>query len=635
MRLVLDLETTSVVDLRRTGVHVYAEHPETRVTVLCYAVGQNAVETWLPGQPPAAHFVDAVRAGATVVAHNYLFEHTVYHKLLVPGGWPLVPLGQWSCTMARALVAGYPAGLELAGQAAGLRITKDHSARDLMLRFARPRNWSPLTWWHETDPERFKRLCDYCVRDVEAERELDKAIPELSDRERALFELDFLINQRGLGIDRRLVHDLADLADRAHVHLTGQIADLTGGAVRTLNQVAQLRAWLRSEGVDAPDLRRATVQALLADPAISGAPRTALEARRDASRSSTAKLSAIVEAGSNDGRVRGAFQFYGAARTGRWAGRRVQPQNLFRGSIKDVPAALKLIRAGTSPEDLELMFEDSPLGVIASCVRSTITAAPGYQLAIADFSQIEARVLAWLAGQNDVLDVFARDEDIYTHTAAKIGSTSRQLGKVTVLACGYGMGGTKFQATALGYGVVLDETEAAEVVATWRRANPRIVKFWYDAHDALKRVVKAGPGAVERVGHVTFICRRKALLAKLPSGRHLVYRHPKVGMVEGREEFSFMAALGTSWTRLRSWPGRTVENLTQAIARDVMADAMLKLGDVDLIATIHDELVAEVPAAEANTTLDHMLDTMRQTPVWAPGLPMNAAGHVAGRYSKG
>ncbi len=598
-RLVLDLETASTADLRKTGAQAYAEHPDTRITVLCFAVDDNPVCTWISGPPPAL-FLTALMAGATVVAHNYLFEFNLYHEKLVPEGWPPIPLSQWSCTMARALVAGYPASLELAGKALGLSQQKDHGGRDLMLRFARPRSLSPLTWWHETDAARYAALADYCAQDVIAERWVDRAIPELSPRERAIFELDHAINQRGLGIDHGLVGKLAILTHEAQDQLARDIVRLTNGQIVSLTQVAQLRAWLGFQGVDMPDLRRATVQAKLLDRALAGPARQVLQARLDASRSSTAKLAAIAAARSEDGRLRGTFQYYGAGRTGRWAGRRLQPQNLFRGSIKDVAGALRLIRSGIGPADLEMMFEDSALGVVASCLRSTIVARSGYRLVIADLSQIEARVLAWLAGQADALAVFASGKDIYTETARSIGSSHRQLGKVLVLACGFGMGWSRFRDTALGYGVVLSDLEALTAVTAWRRVNHRIVGYWAKLYDTLLRVMRSGVS--EPVGCCTFIRRPNALLIELPSGRHLVYRHPRIDPSDINVQFTYMGSLGGGWSRLSAWSGKIAENITQAVARDVMADAMLTLDDVPMVATIHDELVAEVSGRTPPTT---------------------------------
>ena len=300
-RIVIDFETTSTVDLRRTGVHAYSEHPDTRITVLCFAVDDNPVETWLSGPPPA-EFVKAITTGATVIAHNFLFELNIYVQKLVPQGWPAILLRQWSCTMARCLVAGWPASLDLAGQVLGLTHQKDRSAHDLMLRFARPRSTNPLVWWDQSDPVRFQKLIDYCRQDVLTERELDKALPELSDRERAAFEIDHAINQAGIGIDLDLVDRLSKLTTQAQHELRDKIALLTGGQVRSLNQVQQLRMWLfDNHGLVLDNLRRATVQAEL--PHTSGPVRTVLQARLDASRSSTAKLGAIAASRSRDDRV--------------------------------------------------------------------------------------------------------------------------------------------------------------------------------------------------------------------------------------------------------------------------------------------------------------------------------------------
>lgn len=640
MRLVLDLETASTLDLRRTGAQAYAEHPDTRITVLCYAINDGPVQTWTHGEP-MDDFAAAVTRGAVVIAHNYLFEFSLYHQKLVPIGWPEIPLAQWSCTMARALVAGYPAGLEAISSAARLAIPKDQGARDLMLRMARPRTLSPLTWWHETSPEHFTRLCAYCVTDVRAERLLDREVPELSARERRIFEADHRLNQAGLNVDLTLVEKLHALAATAKASLTQDLVRTTNGQVTSPNQVARLRAWLAGVGEELPDLRRPTVARALLRQDLAGAPRIALQARLDASRSSVAKLDAIRAARSRDGRVRGCFQYYGAGRTGRWAGRRLQPQNLFRGSIPldQVNAALTaLLRQDATVEDLSLLFGDSPMGVLASCLRSTIQARPGHKLVVVDLSQIEARVLAWLAGQDNVLRVFARGDDIYVATSRQVGSHSRQLGKVLVLACGFGMGATKFKETAAGFGLDLTLDAATRLVRRWRTANKRIEDFWWNCHRTLIRVMQHGGAAP--VGRCVFARRQHMLTVRLPSGRHLVYRNPRIEQHPEHQhnEFTYMgpAAGGSGWVRLRSWPGKLVENIVQAVARDVMADALVELDalGVPLIATVHDELIAEVLEPDAERVYRQMLATMATTPCWAQGLPMGAAGFIATRYQK-
>lgn len=637
-RLVLDLETASTLDLRLTGSHAYAEHPETRSTVVCYAIDRAPVQTWVSGPCPS-DFHQAVTEGATVVAHNFMFEWNVYRHKFIPHGWPAIPLAQWSCTMARSLVAGYPASLEQISRAIELKTPKDTGARELMLRMARPRTLDPLTWWHETSPQHFERLCAYCRTDVEAERELDQLIPELSAAERAIFECDFHLNQLGIRVDEDLVRRLHDLAARSKIKATHELALLTEGAVRTPNQVAVLKAWLAQQGVELEDLRRPTVLGALAGNHLAAAPRKALQTRLDASRSSTAKLTAILQARSQDGRVHGAFQYYGASRTGRWAGRRLQPQNLFRGSIKDVDAAVfAILRRDATPEDLDMLFEDTPLGVIASCLRSTIQAPDGHRLVVMDFSQIEARVLAWLADEQASLDCFRRGDDIYVETANRIGSTSRQLGKVLVLACGFGMGPYRFQQTAAGYGLTLTTFDCEDLVYRWREANANIVQFWWDCERAVHTVCQAPIGTAVKVGKITYIRRPNALLCRLPSGRHLVYRRPTIqwNPENMRRQYCYFGSFGGNWVQQRAWPGKLVENVTQAAARDVLAGAMVELyhRGVPLVATVHDELIAEVPQIEAEHTFTLMQQVMRRTPDWAPGLPMDANGFIAQRYAK-
>lgn len=645
MRLVLDLETASTVDLRRTGAQVYAAHPDTRITVLCYAIDDGDVRTWTGGPCPG-DFADAIRQGAIVVAHNYMFEWNLYTAKLLPrglDGWPPIHLSRWSCTMARALVAGYPAGLEQISTAAKLAIPKDRGARDLMLRMARPRTTEPeITWWHETSLEKFIQLTAYCVNDVKAERLLDRTVPELSRRERLVFEADHRLNQRGLHVDVVLVNKLHALAGQAKRELAAELVRVTNGQVTTPNQVLKLRAWLAGVGLDLPDLRRGTVARTLLRTDLIPIIRKALQARLDASRSSVAKLDAIRAARSQDGAVRGCFQYYGAGRTGRWAGRRLQPQNLFRGSIPPDQvndALVAILRHDAEVGDLSLLFGDSAMGVIASLMRSTIMARPGHKLVVVDLSQIEARVLAWLAGQMDTLAVFRTGKDIYEETARKVGSSVRQLGKVLVLACGFGMGPERFKEAAAGFGVELDLDACIDLVAAWRRTNPRIVDYWWATHRVLMRVTECG--GQERIGRIVFARHPHMLTVRLPSGRHLVYRHPRIepNPDNGHDEFTYMgpAGGGSGWTRLRSWPGKLVENIVQACARDVMVDALIELDAkrLPLIGTNHDELIAELPDAEADAAYQEMQRVMALTPLWAQGLPMGAAGFVANRYQKG
>ena len=636
VRVVVDVETCGVLELPAVGAHVYAAHPDTQVTVLCYAIDHQIVRPWTGGPPPD-DLAAAITAGATVVAHNYFFELCLWREKLLALGFPPIRLDQWSCTMARALVAGYPASLELACHAARLPIKKDKSARDLMLRFARPRNRNPLTWWHLTDRVRFAGLVSYCAQDVAAERALDQTVPELSAREHKIFLADHAINERGLRVDTDLVTRMHALGEEEKTRINARLTRLTNGQVTKGTQRDKIVTWLEGVGAAGGSLKRDVLEQRIEQGADKQAVLEVLQARLDVSRSSTAKLETILASAGPDGRMRGCFQYYGASRTGRFAGRRFQPQNLPRGVIKDVLMAVRLIQQDISPEDLELLFDGSVMGVLASCLRATLQAAPGHVLVAADLSQIEARILVWLAGQTDVLEVFARGDDVYTHTARRIGSGSRQLGKVLVLGAGFGAGWFTIQQVAASFGLVLTEQQARDAVDAWRGANPRVVEYWYGLYDTALRVAAALTGATLTYRNITFRRVPGALLLELPNGRPLIYRNPRIEPGEYRRDaLTYWGAWQGTWSKQRSWPGKLTENVVQATARDVMAAGLIQAHakGIPLIATIHDELVAEVPAARGEITRDWMLWAMKRPLGWAPGLPIAADAFVGTRYHK-
>lgn len=637
-RVVLDIETCGVLALPKVGAAAYFEDPDTQVTCASYAIDDGPVQRWCQADPPPRFPADA-----TFVAHNYLFEMHGWELALAPRyGWqPAPPLEAWSCLMARALYHALPASLEAICEALNLAIKKDITARDLMLRMARPRSTDPLTWWHETDPEKLADLLTYCTRDTAAERLLDTVLPELSPRERWVFEVDGRMNRKGLLLDTDLVRHMTDLADRQLKRLDTAMHRLTDGVVRTTAQVSKLQAWLAHEqDCPVPDLRKFTVQeALAAVPQAPAMARSALLLRQEAARASTKKLQAMVAGRSGDGRLRGLFQYGGAGRTLRWAGRRVQPQNFPRGTIKNTEAALAGILHGADPEGLAAPFEDSVLGVLASCLRGCFIAAPDHRLVAADLAQIEARVVCWLAGQQDVLDVLASGEDVYRYVAGQQGSKDRQLGKVLVLACGFGMGPPKFQATALTYGVTLDLSQATRAVYGWRNGNAAIVEFWHAISQAARDLACAGDGDSRVVGRILLLRTKQALRIRLPSGRDMIYHQIRVTLDEqGRDNLVFMGVDPKTkrWSPQRTYGGKLVENIVQAVARDVMTDSMLILDEagIPLVGTVHDELLAEVPEADAVATRDLMLEAMRRTPVWAPGLPTAAEGWIGVRYRK-
>jgi len=647
-RLHLDFETCSTVNLSRTGAHAYAEHPGTEVVMLGYAFDDEKPRIWAPGQPFPRRILDHVQEGGEVHAWNANFELAVWNLVLrredaaslVP---PLAP-GQVHCTMAAAAYWGLPLALEQAAQALRLPQTKDQVGHGLMLRMARPRHFTPdgqPVWWHEQDAIRYDILARYCQRDIEVERLAFNAMPPLPEQEKAIWLVDHRMNARGIKVDLSLVEALDKLTREETLRLDQDMRDATGGAAST-RMVGVLTQWLLSKNVQVESLAKGHLGALLETPNLDGDAATALLIRQEAAKTSTAKLKTMKTAASRDGRVRGAMQYYGAARTGRWAGRLIQIQNYPR-TPKGFPVRGALQSVLDEHDDADtLKFKyGSVLSTISTLLRPCFVADTGKSLVSVDFSQVEARVVAWLADQQDVLDVFRRNQDVYTYAAHKIGSSSRQLGKIVTLALGFGMGADKFTATAKTYGINLDLGDAQGVVTTWRKANRRIVNFWYDCEEGARQVITDNvQHRYYRVGALGFRMAKSdgpmagTLLMKLPSGRHLVYRDARI---EDGITYSGVHQLTRAWTDIRTYGGKLVENATQAVARDLMAHLMVEIDRLwpdALVASIHDEAVLEVEETQAKAVLSEVLKVVRTGPKWATGLPLDGEGYVAKRYGK-
>lgn len=629
-KLHLDFEVFSPVSIDAGD---YFTHPETVVTTVAWAFGNDPVTslTWpqTKSLPPEVfkHLVE----GGILCAHNAAFEHAVFHKHY--GLW--VPLTQLDCTMERALVCGLPPSLLGAGKALNLAVLKDESQRGLMLMMAKPRPGNKgLPPWHEVNPQRLAMLAAYCEQDVEAERALDGALLPLSEFERSVSLLTARSNIKGFLIDVAAVKALRKVAHVIKAKLNLEITTLTGGAVTdAARQVPALKRWLASKGFAVSDLSKEKITTILAGHGdIREDVHRALEIRQLSGKTSLAKLEKMLECIGADGRVHGQIQYYGANRTGRWAGRMIQPQNLPKPHAKgfDAVQALEVImREGEVPE----IVYDKPLTVIASCLRPCIVAKPGHVLLSIDLSQIEARVLAWLAGQQDVVDAFANNLDVYIMAAQKLGSPDRQLGKVMTLACGFGMGkdGVKFQATAKEqYGLELTLGKAAEAVEGYRATNPKIVRFWYDLEQAFEDALKS-PGLVIAVGRVKVRYENSILRLRKPNGGVLYYHRPS--RQEGLAYWGVVKEAG-GWAEIRTYGGKLVENVTQAVARDVMAEAIVRI-ERDLllvpVMTVHDEAVYEVPEADNTWYIQGVFDAV---PNWAVDLPVASETKTGKRFSK-
>jgi len=665
-RLHIDFETASQAELKRTGAYAYSVHPSTRVICMSYWSPGGAVKTWLPGDPFPQDVLDHVRRGGEVHGWNVGFEYHIWNNTLVrqAGLDPDVDrlaISQLRDTMAAAAYWGLPLKLDLAGPAAGAGEVKDKEGHALMMRMARPRKIDALTgectWWHEDDPEKLNRLVEYCEQDVRTEAAISERIPPLPESEQRMWAIDQRINERGVGVDTELVNSLRALADKANEQANIDLARITSGAVQRVTNAKGLTEWLKDNTEYPLDtLRKDDVAVRLRDHDCTGLERQALELRADTAKTSTAKLDTMLEAcptRGGVGRIRGMLQYYGASRTGRWAGRLVQMQNLPRGSIKNVADAIELIEqlgADVEPAEIEALFGPS-LEVISSALRGCIVPEPGNALFVADFSQIEARVVAALAGQDDILRVFASGLDVYRYTVAGVKNKDmadttdheRQLGKVLVLACGFGMSAPKFRDTAEGYGVHLSEAEAQHAVGSWRNQNNKIVRFWWDcdraAKDVIRRFQDGKPVKPIRVRDVEFAMWRGHMLVKLPSGRVLTYRDARIIKDDqGRDQISYMGInqYNQKWERLRTYGGKLVENFTQAVARDVMAEAIMAADNRGLPITllVHDEIIGEIGGALGQWALDTLEQIMRTPPKWMPHLPVDCEGWVGTRYRK-
>jgi len=632
--LSIDFETASEAKLPKIGAYAYARHPSTRILCMAWAFDDEPVSVWRPDEDFPERIYDHVLSDYVVRGWNVAFEYAIWDAFF-PQFMPIdLHPGQLDDTMARAAYWGLPLALDQAGAALGLSTLKDKTGHALMLRMSRPR--SPGHWWHEEDPQKYDELCAYCAQDVEAERAIAHKLHPLPDREKRIWQMDFEINQLGVAVDTVLVQRLKEIAAEASQDLNARLTRITGGLVTTVNATGAMLKFIHAQGFQIPDLQKTTVAEALHWGGLSPVVTDVLQIRQAAAKTSTAKLAVLTDAVVY-GRVCGMTQYYGAARTGRWAGRLLQPQNLPRGTIKDIDGAIDMILNGATVDDLESLFPVGALDIVSSLLRSCLVAGPGKSLIVADFSQIEARVIAWLAGQEDVVEVFkAGNEDIYVYTARRIGSTSRQLGKVLVLACGFGMGPGRFQETAADYGIDLTAKQAEDAVAAWRDANPDIVQFWW-ACDRAARAVAAGSKVVYLVGPVTFRRRQNSMVITLPSGRELIYRNVRLVTNEGHEGrdtvvYDGVHQITKNWSAIRTYGGKLAENITQAVARDVMADAMLDM-DLPIVLTVHDEIIVEshgpYDAAEI------MQIFMSKTPAWAPGLPVAASGWTGPRYKKG
>lgn len=667
----IDFESRSTVDIKKTGAYVYAKHETTDLWCACFAFDDGPVETWRPGEPCPIEIEEHVESGGLIYAHNAAFERVMWENLLGPRyGWPTPKLEQFRCTMVMAYAMALPGALDDAAPAAGLSIEKDKAGHRLMLQMAKPRKIKKqpgLHWWDT--PEKVERLIAYCKTDVLVERELHKRLRPLKDSELELWFLDQRINDRGVYVDVELCEAAKKVVAATAEKLDEEMRTLTGGAVTACSNRNQIIAWVRERGVATESIAKDQLEELLGRNDLPEGVRKCLTLRRESAKASVAKIDALLRGMCPGGRHRGLLQFH-AASTGRWAGRRFQPQNLKRPELEDVDSAIDLLLSGDA--ELVDMAYGEPLSVVGDTIRGMICAPEGKKIIAVDYANIEGRMLAFLAGEQWKLDAFREydiilgyDEkgekihkgpDLYklAYSRAfdvpidKVTKGNRQIGKVMELALGYQGGVGAFQMMAVNYGVRLPDEEVADLRDRWRLAHLNVKQFWWDLEEAAMRAIEE-PGSTTYAGeHILFRKAGSFLWMRLPSKRFLAYAYPELrekempwidertGKPARKLVMSYMGvnSYTRKWERCFAYGGLLAENATQAAARDVLAEAMprLEAAGYPIILTVHDEIVAEV--VEDFGSVDEMAALMTATSAWAEGCPIVAEGWQGKRYRK-
>lgn len=647
-KLHIDIETYSSVDIKESGSYKYFESIDFEILLVAYAFDNDEVQIvdlTQGEQLPLTFLTSLKNPKIEKHAHNANFERNAFKAIGIDVG-----AEQWHCSAILAGYAGYPMSLKGASEAMGLgEKGKKDSGMALIRYFCVPvkptkANDGRVRNLPHHDLEKWQEFKDYCIYDVIAEREIGEVLKNIKipQLERDLYVLDQNINDNGIKVDVQLARRAVDTAAENQAVLINRMKELTG--LSNPNSPAQLKEWLsNATGQHITTLAKDSVAELLTC-AVSWAVREVLELRQKASKTSVKKYSRILNAVGREDRVRGLFQFYGANRTGRWAGRLVQLQNLPRNHMADLDLARNtLIRSGFN--GLDLMYDDVG-DTLSQLVRTALIPQEGNTFAVSDFSAIEARVLAWLAGEQWRLEVFATHGKIYEASASAMfnipiedigkGSEYRQKGKIAELALGYG-GAVGALESMGGAQMGLSNVEMSDIVKKWRVANPKIAQFWYDIDDLAKNVVALREE--QTINGITLRMEDTRLSIELPIGRKLYYNDAKLMTNRfGGSSIFYKGTIQTTgqWGLVDTYGGKLTENIVQAIARDLLAESMLALDGAgfDIVASVHDEVIAEIPSEGSGAYLTEMEAIMGITPEWAKGLVLTADGYTTDYYKK-
>ena len=642
--LSIDIETYSNQPLAKTGVYRYVESPVFEILLFSYSVDGGSVQQVdiACGEQISAEVIAALEDDSvTKWAFNANFERICLSRFLGLSTGDYLKPDAWKCSMVWAATMGLPLSLEGVGAVLGLEKQKLTEGKDLIKYFCQPcaptkSNGQRTRNLPAHAPDKWLAFKKYNIRDVETEMSIQVRLSKypVPDSVWDEYHIDQEINDRGVALDMELVRQAIQMDGRSRSELTQAMKDLT--ELDNPNSVQQMKQWLSDNGIETDTLGKKAVAEMLktAPPELQ----TVLTLRQQLAKSSVKKYQAMETAVCADGRARGMFQFYGANRTGRWAGRIIQMQNLPQNQLSDLAEARGLVRCGDF-EGVEMLYEDVP-DTLSQLIRTAFVPQGDRKFIVADFSAIEARVIAWLAGETWRQKVFADGKDIYCASASQmfgvpvekhgVNGHLRQKGKIAELALGYGgsVGALKAMG-ALDMG--LTEDELPPLVDAWRQSNPKIVQFWWAVDRVVMEAVRFKH--TNETHGITFACKSGMLFITLPSGRQLAYVKPKIGENKfGGDCITYEGVGGTKkWERLDSYGPKFVENIVQAIARDILCYAMKTLRCCNIVMHIHDEVVIE---ADRRMSLQEVCDQMCRTPPWAKGLQLRADGYETEFYKK-
>lgn len=646
-KLSIDIETFSDVDLIKCGVYKYADSPVFEILLFAYSIddGEIHIIDLASGETLPEEIIGAIKSDTVIkTAFNAQFERVCLSKYLgLPEGEYLNPQS-WYCTAVQAAELSLPTSLADVGAALGLERQKMTEGKDLIKYFCVPCKPTKSNGGRTRNmpwdaPDKWEMFKEYCKRDVDVERQIAEKLKKypLSKSEHDLYVLDQNINDRGVLVDLELARQAVKLNSIQTAVATEQAYTLTG--LENPNSVAQLKAWLIENGVEIDSLSKKAVAALADE--TDGDIQEMLHLRLLMSKTSVKKYEAVMRSVCKDNRVRGMMRFCGASRTGRWSGQILQVQNLPQNHLPDLTLARDIVKDGDF-EMLDITFGNVP-SVLSELIRTVLIPKQKYRFIVADFSAIEARVLSWLAGEQWRLDTFRNGGDIYCASASRmfrvpvekhgVNGHLRQKGKQAELGCGYagGVGALKnMGAVELG----IPEEELPTIVNNWRNANPHIVKLWTEVGNAAMKAIKEK--TIVSLGKLVFMYERGILFIRLPSGRRLSYIKPRIGTNRfGGDSITYMGVgVSKKWERLETFGGKLVENIVQAIARDLLASAMINVANAgyDIVFHVHDEIIAEVPDGQGS--VDEMCMLMSINPDWADGIPLSADGYECEYYRK-